>query len=218
MEVVPIEFFGIAIEVPFGTPFGFHQANLEEFASKLCDPTIGLNLRPNQIRLRRTDDLFDYELSAHFFGENGTLTRGPDRIKLAVRNARNMADWNLIHQLIVRFYHLMDFVETTVTTLSIHAHGRFPSQDDRDGFLSQFSHSFEVLRPASLAYVRIVDWEKDIRVLLEQSNMAPHAVFAVCDTQFQNLQDWDSFLSTLPTVMENSVNIFGLAFEPLKSA
>ncbi len=216
MEIVPIEFFGVAIEVVFPAPLGFHQSGIDEFAAKLCDPAKGLGLRPQQIRLRRTDDLYDYELTGQFFGENGVVSRGPDRAKISVRNARNGADWNLIHQTISRFYTQMEFPETSVTSLSCHVHAKFPSIDDRDGYLSQFSHNFGILRPACLGYVQIMDWEKEIRVLIEQSNVVQNALFVCWDTQFSNRQDeWESFLSAIPTVMENSVNVFGLGLEPL---
>jgi hypothetical protein len=218
MEIVPIEFFGVALEIPFPSPQGVHQAQLEEFGAKLCHPVTGLNLRPNQIRLRRLDDLYDYEVTAQFFGENGSVSRGPDRAKLSVRNARNAADWNLVLTTMVRFYQLMDFAETSITALSCHVHVKFPSADDRDGFLSQFAHSFDVVRPASLGYVRIADWEKDIRVLIEQSNVVPNALFVGWDTQFTNSQDWDTFLSIIPTVMENSANVFGMGFEPFRAS
>jgi hypothetical protein len=105
-----------------------------------------------------------------------------------------------------------------VTALACHVHAKFPSTDDRDGFLGQFAHSFDVSRPAGLGYVRILDWEKEIRVLIEGSNVVPDSVFVGWDTQFVNLQDWESFLITIPTMMENSANTFGLGFEPLKQA
>jgi hypothetical protein len=218
MEIVPIEFFGIAIDVPFPAPLAFGAANIDEFGAQLCDPAKGLGLRSNQIRLRRFDELFDYEVTAQFFGENGTLSRGPDRAKIAVRNARNAADWGLVQQTLIRFYTLMDFPETTVTALACHVHAKFPSADDRDGYLSQFAHSFDVSRSAALGYVRILDWEKEIRVLIETSNIVPDSVFVGWDTQFVNLQDWESFLTTIPTMMENSVNTFGIGFEPLRQA
>jgi hypothetical protein len=218
MEIIPIEVFGMAIDVPFPVPLAFGAAKIDDFGAKLCDPTKGLGLRPNQIRLRRFDELFDYEVTAQFFGDNGMISRGPDRAKISVRNARNAADWSLVHQTLLRFYTIMDFPETTVTALACHVHAKFPSTDDRDGFLSQFAHSFDVTRSAALGYVRILDWEKEIRVLIEGSNIVPDAVFVGWDTQFVNLQDWESFLITIPTMMENSVNTFGLGFEPLKQA
>jgi hypothetical protein len=42
------------------------------------------------------------------------------------------------------------------------------------------------------------------------------AAFIMWDTQFTNVQEWETFLLSLPTMMENSVNIFDLGFEPLR--
>ena len=216
MEILPIEIFGIFVDVPFPSPLGFNSARLEEFATKICDTQTGLSLRPDQIRLRKLDDLFDYEMKAQFFGENGSLTRTAERVKLGVRNARTAADWNIIHQTLTRFYTLMDFDKKSQTHLSAHAHVKFDTPEERDKWLDQFSHNSLVLKPAALGYVRIQDWEKDIRVLIELSNAAPNSVFVAWDTQFVNNQEWDTFVGSLPNVMENSANFFELGFEPFK--
>ncbi len=216
MEIVPVEIFGVAIDVPFPRPLAYGQARLEEFGAKLCDPAAGVSMRPNLLRLRRTDDLYDYELSGHFFGENGTLSRTAERVKLAIRNARNAADWTIVQQTFSRFYTLMEFAPESVTTLSTHVHARFSSPGDRESFLDQFNHHSLMSRPAALGYVRIMDWEKDIRVLIEQSNAVPDGIFIAWDTQFTHPQEWETFLGALPTVMENAVNVFGLGLEPFK--
>ena len=75
-----------------------------------------------------------------------------------------------------------------------------------------------VNRPAALGYVTILDWEKDIRVLIEQSNVVPGGVFVSWDTQFVNAQDWETFIPTLPTLMDNSANLFDLGFDPFREA
>lgn len=216
MEILPIEIFGVAVDVPFLTPLGLHSAKLDEFAAKICDPQKGLSLRPDQVHLKKFDDLFDYELKATFFGENGSLARTGERVKLGVRNARTAGDWTIIHQTLTRLYTLMDFDKKSLTHLSTHAHAKFDSAGERDKWLEQFSHNSLVQKPAALGYVRIQDWEKDIRVLIEVSNAAPDCVFVAWDTQFPNNQEWDTFLSTLPNVMENSANFFELGFEPFK--
>ena len=216
MEVVTIDIFGVHVDVPFKTPLGFASAGLDDFGAKVCDPATGLGLRVEHIRMKRWDDLFGYELSAQFFGENGTLTRTADRIKFGVRSARTAADWKIIQDTLIRFYKLLAFDPKTVTALSAHAHGKFPSVEERDAFLQRFSYSPMVNRPATLGYVNILDWDKDIRVLIEQSNVVPGGVFVTWDTQFVNSQDWETFLPTLPTLMDNSANLFDLSFEPLR--
>ena len=64
--------------------------------------------------------------------------------------------------------------------------------------------------------MQILDWEKDVRVLIEQSNVVPDAVFIMWDTQFTNDQDWETFLPTLSTLMDEAANFFDLSFEPLR--
>lgn len=216
MEILPIELFGVHADVAFAQPLTYHAAKLEEFATAVCHPQTGLSVRPDQVRLRRSDDLFDYELKVTFFGDNGTLTRTAERVKLGIRNARTQGDWNIIQQTMTRFYTLAKFDESTLTHLSTHAHAKFETPDDRDKWLQQFSHNALVDKPAALGYVRIPDWEKEIRVLVEHSNVVPGAVFIAWDTQFVNKQDWESFLGSLPSVMENAGNYFELGFEPFK--
>ncbi len=216
MEIVPIDIFGINVDVPFLSPVGFNQARLEEFGAKLCDPAKGLNLRVDQMRTKRWDELFGYELSAQFFGENGTFSRTAERVKFGVRNARTAGDWKIMCDLLQRFYALLDFPATSVTSLSAHVHAKFPSQEERDAWLGRFSYSPLISRSAVLGYVQIADWEKDIRVMIESSNVVPDGVFAMWDTQFVNEQDWESFLSSVPTMMENAGNLFDIGFEPLR--
>jgi hypothetical protein len=216
VEIVPIEIFGVGIEVPFLAPQALSQAKFEEFGAKVCDSVSGLGLRPEQLRLKKWDDLYGFELSAQFFGDNGTLAYTADRVKVGIRNARTAADWTVIHQTLLRFYKIMEFSPRTVTLLSAHVHAKFPSLEERDEYLATFAHNPLIARPAAMGYVRISDWEKDIRLLIEQSNVSPNSVFIGWDTQFPNAQDWDSFLGSLPVVMENSANLFEIGFEPFK--
>jgi hypothetical protein len=216
MEIIPIELFGVHVDVPFPTPLGYGQARLDEFGAAICEQKHGLSIRPDHIRLKKWDDLFGYEMVAQFFGENGQLTRTAERVKLFVRNARTAGDWNILQQTLVRFFKLLRVDPKTTTNLSAHVHARFPSVEDRDGWLNQFSHNALLSKAGALGYVRIFDWEKDIRVLIEPSNMVPDAVFVAWDTQFSNDQEWDSFIGSLQQMMENAVNLFELGFEPLR--
>src|SRR5687767_8855312 len=130
MEILPIEIFGLQVDIPFLQPLGFQAAGLENFAARVCNGQTGLAIRPEQLRLRRFDELFDYELKANFFGDNGTLTRTAERVKLAVRNARTQGDWNIIQQTFTRFFNLMEFDQKTVSHLSAHAHAKFETVDE----------------------------------------------------------------------------------------
>ena len=45
MEILPIDFFGVHVDVPFPKPRGFAEARLEAFGAALCDTAKGLSKR-----------------------------------------------------------------------------------------------------------------------------------------------------------------------------
>src|SRR5215207_4993503 len=108
MEVIPIELFGVHVEVPYLAPLSYRHAELDDFAGKVCDPATGLAIRPENLRLKKWDELYGYDLVGQFFGDNGQLTRSAERVKLFVRNARTQGDWNIIQQTLSRFYVLSE--------------------------------------------------------------------------------------------------------------
>jgi hypothetical protein len=216
MRQIPIDILSINLDIPFVPPRTKQAAKLDEFATWLCDGEHGLGLRHDQIRLRTWDDLFGYELVAQFFGENGLITRTGDRVKLAIRNARTAADWGIVRRVLVRFYTHMNFPPRSTTVFSANTHSRFASAEELDSYFRQFWQPHMSSRPALFSYVKIADWEADIRLLVEKSNALPDALFVAWDTQFNHEQDWESFIGSLPTVMENSAHLFDLAFSPLQ--
>jgi len=217
MEIVPIENLGVAVEILFPKPLGFTQAAIEEFGSKVCDATDGLSLRPDQIRLRRTDDLYNYELNAQFFGENGWLVRTADRVKFGVRNARTVTDRTLILQLIHKLYLILRMDPKSITALQVGVLGRFPSDDERDAYMNRFSYSPLIARAAGLGYVRVNDWAEEIKVTLDSTGAPPCCMVLQCDTKYENSQHWETFLGTIPSMVENAANLFDLGFEPLRT-
>jgi hypothetical protein len=215
MRLVSIDILSINLDIPFVPPLTQRAAGLEAFAAWLCDGESGLGLRPDQVRLKTWDDLFGYEMVAQFFGDNGLITRTADRIKLMIRNARTRGDWELVRRILVRFYSHMDFPPKPLTSFSANVHSRMPAADELVSFFDRFPQPEMASKPALFSYVKIPDWELDIRILIEKSNVLPDALFMMWDTQFQNAQDWDSFIRDLPAMMENSAQMFDLAFTPM---
>lgn len=212
MRLISLDVLGIALDIPFPRPLTKRDAGLEGLASWLCDPENGFTPRPDQVRLKEWDELFGYELTVQFFGDNGVITHTADRIKLSIKNARTVADWEIIRRVITRFYNRMNFDSKSMTGFSAHVHSRFPSSDELDGYFQQFPQPKMASRPALFSYVKITDWEAHIRIHIEKSAALPDALFIGWDTQFANNQDWESFIGTLPVVMENSAHLFDLAF------
>jgi hypothetical protein len=212
MRQISPDILSIGLEVPFVPPLTRSAANLDAFAGWLCEKEKGLGLRSEQVRLKSWDDLFAYELQAHFFGDNGLITRTADKIRLEIKNARTAGDWEVVRQIIVRFYQHMRFPAESLTTFSAYVHSQMPSAAEVDGYFAMHSLPQLSARPALFQYVKIVDWEADVRVLVEKSNAFPsgRGLFVGWETQFANNQDWETFIGTLPTVMENSAHYFDL--------
>jgi hypothetical protein len=212
MRQISPDVLSIGLDVPFVPPLTRRTAQLDAFAAWLCDKEKGLGLRSDQIALKTWDELFAYELRAQFYGENGLLTRTADKVRLEVKNARTAGDWELVRQLIVRFYQYMQFAPQTLTTFSAYVHSQQASAADVESYFAQHAQPQVSSRPALFRYVRITDWETDVRVLVEKSNAFPEGrgLFVGWETQFVNNQDWETFIGTLPTVMENSAHVFGL--------
>jgi hypothetical protein len=214
MEVVPIELFGVSVDMPLPVPVSMRETALEDFVRDLCDPQKGVGVRPGQCQLIGRDLLYQYELNATFFEGNGTLVRTAERTRVAIRNARNWADWQLVQQTIFRVHALTALDPKSVSNLSMQAQVRFSSLSERERFLRGFAPNRLVARPGALGWVRIPDWEYEVRVQIEDSNLLPAGVYIGADTQYRNDQDWESFISSVPTMFAAAANSFGLGFEP----
>ena len=58
------------------------------------------------------------------------------------------------------------------------------------------------------------DWEFEVRVQIEDSNVVSNGVYIGVDTQYRNDQDWESFVGSMPTMFAAAANAYGLGFEP----
>ena len=214
MEVVPIELFGVSIDIPLPVPMSMREAGFEQFVRDLCDPQKGVGVRPSQCQLLGRDLLYQYEFTATFFEGNGTIVRTPERLRAAVRNARNWADWQLVHRTLCRVHALVELDPKSVSNLAMQAQARFISFPERERFLRSFASNRIVARPGALGHVRIPDWEYEVRVQIEDSALLPAGVYIGADTQYRNDQDWESFMGSVPTMFAAAANSFGLGFEP----
>lgn len=74
-------------------------------------------------------------------------------------------------------------------------------------FLNRFAVVPGIEKPAALSYVKIADWEKEIRIVIEPSNLFPGQLFLTWDSQFEASQDWDTFVLASMTVMETGAHL-----------
>lgn len=209
------ELFSLQIDTPLSRIRPLEHEDTRHFQEWLCDPE-GFRLRPDQVRLKAWDRLYGYEIMAQFFGENGFLVCSPDRVRVGVKNARTAADWEIIQGVFVRFLQQESPASGALRTFSASAHVRLDEPHTAETFLDRYAIVPEVERPAALSYVKIADWEKEIRIVIEPSNLIPNQLFLSWDSQFDGSQDWDTFVPSLLTVMENSARMFDLGIAPLR--
>src|SRR4051812_34720478 len=98
-----VQLFAIALEVYFGRPRPFAKEKIDALAVWLTDATDGLALRPDQVRVRHTDIVFDYEMSASFFGGNALLRMDAEKVHFSARGASTRQDLELLHNTATRF-------------------------------------------------------------------------------------------------------------------
>jgi hypothetical protein len=211
MIALAVETFALSVDVPLESPQSLQQAQIESFAQSLCDPTKGFGIRPAQCQLVNRDSLYQWEFQATLFDGNGTLVRVADRLRILIRNARTSQDWRVLHQALLRSFNLVTVHPGALSALSIQGQIRFPSPMEREKFLRPFAAGLNIARPGFLGSVRIPDWEHEVRVLIEDSNLIPNAISAGIDTPFSPQRDWDSFIESFPAVFENALNLLGLS-------
>ena len=216
MDIVPIQIYGVSTDLPLPAPVSVRDPAIEAFVQSLCDPLTGIGLRPSQVQLINRDWLYQYELTASFFEGNGTLVRTAERLRFSVRNARNWADWQLVHQTMLRVHNLLALDPISVSNLTMQAQLQFPSIAEREQFLRSLApgRSTSIVRPCGLGYLRIPDWEFEVRVQIEDSNVVSNGVYIGVDTQYKNNQDWESFVGSMPTMFAAAANAYGIGFEP----
>jgi hypothetical protein len=93
---------------------------------------------------------------------------------------------------------------------------QFTSIAERERFLRSLApgRSTSIVRPCGLGYLRIRDWEFEVRVQIEDSNVVSNGVYIGVDTQYKNNQDWGSFVGSIPAMFAAAANAYGIGFEP----
>lgn len=215
MLEVEVQIFAIALEVDFSRPRPFAKDKIDELAAWLTDAAEGFALRPEQVRVRHTDIVFDYELSASFFGGNASFKRDAEKAVLSARGARTRQDADILHQTAARFVKAIAAPEQLYVTFSANAHASLGSEGVREAYLTGFRPSSKVVAPGALGFVRLDDWPEDIRIAIEPSIGMSSSLFFSWNTRFLPSDDPMQSLQALVTALQGAAQIYGVSFKPL---
>lgn len=210
-----VQLFAIALEVHFSRPRPFAKDKIDELAAWLTDTADGFALRPEQVRVRHTDIVFDYELSASLFGGNATFKQDAEKAVFTARGARTRQDADLLHQTAARFVKAVATPEQLYVVFSANAHASLASEGERDAYLAGFRPSRQVIGPGALGVVRLDGWPEDIRIAIEPSIGMPSSLFFSWNTRFLPSGDPLQSLQTLVNALGGAAQIYGLNFKPL---
>jgi hypothetical protein len=205
-----VQVFMIALEVYFGRPRPFAKDRMDDLAAWLTDATEGLALRPEQVRVRHTDIVFDYEVSASFFGGNATFKLDAEKAVLSARGARTQQDADVVQQTAARFVKAIASREQLPVAFSGNAHVSLSSESAREAYLAAFRPSSQVVGPGALGFVRVEGWPEDIRIAIEPSLGMPKSLFLSWNTRFLPSGDPAQMLQGLVSALGAAAQVYGV--------
>ena len=210
-----IQVFAITVEVYFGQPRPFAKDKIDEIAVWLTDGASGFALRSDQVRVRHTDIVFDYEVSASFFGGNAAFSLNADRVVLSAKGAKTRQDADLLVETANRFVTKTALPEKLYVFCSTNAQASLGTEGLREEFLERYRPDGLVSGPGALGYVRLTDWPEDIRIAIEPSIASSESLFISWSTRFLPSIDSRPTFEALIEVMDKAANIYGVKFKPL---
>lgn len=210
-----VQVFSITLEAFFPRPKPFAKDKIDQIAEWLTDSNDGFALRPDQVRVRHTDIIFDYVLSASFYGGNATFLRDAEKAVLFARGARTRQDAELLRGAAMKFARFAAAEEKLPLMFSANAHASLPSVDDREQFLEGLRPDPRVTSPGALGYVHMEGWADAVRVAIEPSFNAPQSLFISWQTNLAASEDWQSTFETLVGVIQEATTVYGVQFLPL---
>jgi len=210
-----VQVFSITLEAFFPRPKPFAKDKIDQIAEWLTDSAAGFALRPEQVRVRHTDIIFDYVLSASFYGGNASFLRDAEKAVLFARGARTRQDADLLRGAAMRFARFVTSEEKLPLMFSANAHALLSSVEDREQFLERLRPDPRVTSPGALGYVQLEGWSDAVRLAIEPSFNAPQSLFFSWQTNLGASEDWESTFETLISVIQEATKVYGVYYRPL---
>lgn len=214
MQSSDLKLFSASLDVTFPKPIRW-TPEIGEFAEKLHD-VAGFTIPAGQIRSRMSDTLFDYELSANFFGGNATFSRTAERMVMTLNNGQTPEDARVILEVIRRFGEYA-IGRGFPSVLWITSHIGLGGVAERQSFLARFAPDSRVEHAGAVAYVRTDEFEEPVRFLFEPSFSYNDAVFAQWRFVLPIVDDWMAMIQKIMDSLPKVATVYGLEAAQLAS-
>jgi hypothetical protein len=204
---------GASIETTFKRPRPFSKEQLDQLAVWITDAERGLGVRPEQVRVRNGDVMFEYELSAVLFNGLGMLRVNAMSASLIATGARTDQDIDVLRDSVTRFIGEISGADVTTFTVSAHTYAVTVSADVRDEYLARFRFGPEIISAGGIGLVRVESWPESIRVVVEAAIESPENLFIAWNTRFQISEQWRESLANLPKTFICAARALGVTLE-----
>jgi len=204
-----IKNFGATMDLTFERPIAFAPGLFESVVDRLCS-AVGFRVPADQIRVRHSDVLYQYDMHAAFFGGHGTFHRTAERMTFSLMNGQNRDDVRLILNLMWKFGRefLSEFQAPARFAVSINVDAG--TSQERDEFLSRFAASPLVYSPGAIGYVKCDPYKEPIRVSVEPAVNAPEAVFVYLVVNLPGRDDFDVLMEETMLAFESAAKEFDI--------
>ena len=183
-----VKLFNVSVDVSFPKPVAWFGTLHAETADKLAQ-VAGFPLPSTNFRVRNADVLYNYDISATFFGTNAQFTRSADQLTLNMANG-TARDVPFMCDVLGRFW--MHFLVGTGlrARVNVGAHIDLGTQENRDDRMARFSPNSAVAHPCAAGYVKTDNGPEPVFVLIEPSFTYAEAVYARWAMTVPQLDAW----------------------------
>jgi len=164
------------------------------------------------VRVRHSDILYNYDLTATFFNGNALFTRNADKMSLYLNNAQE-DEQKVVFDILERFGGLLSTGTRLPIQLLVTAHVDIGSQQNRQQFLKRYSPSERVELPGAVAYLPSKlsgDGVDHIRFMIEPSLSLPEALFVSWRANLPSPEDWKNRIKLVLESFEEAARVYDL--------
>ncbi|MBI3879417.1 MAG: hypothetical protein HY301_05060 [Verrucomicrobia bacterium] len=194
MLIVRNENLSATMEAFFGVPVPFDKDRVRSTAELILKNFGEYGLRPNQVRQKIGDLLYDYDLSFSLFNTQAQFHFGHERVFVNVVNAKTAADAEIILQCVLRAIQCVDAKSIVKTNFQAASHALFASPAESSAFFAQFTDDAKgIVEGGRIIVVKEENWPGKVRLLFERSLTFPQGVFAMWTTEIAGPMNAEMF-------------------------
>ena len=214
MATIKILNYGVRLEIALAKTQSLSEAKIGLVAEIFLNDFRKYSLHPTEITLDEGDGLYDYALNVRLFKGNGEIKRTCDKLVVELRNATQRNDLEIMSHCLQVAVASVSGPPEDIATIQAHAHA-LESPLPSTPYLARFSDPTKsILSGGTIATLKVNDWAKPIRMMIEPSESREGGIFLSWTTRLHERLS-PSVAEKLVASLESAAGILDLTFEPL---